>query len=418
MGRVSPYPELRRAIVRALAVLKGKLMKSEDSVENLAAFAMKWRPQLRELQSWKVAVSAIERDPTWAAHLNKYYEAHSHLMHLTPSLLIRSILFPMIHANGFAFSEPLFDELYKNMIGFMLATQRRFLAIGVLTNAESETEILALPGSHTLKRLTPQQRSDLRKELGEIKPRDWVFDDEQPSCAIEIAVVRNKRIPVRRPKGVPEWPLTAAEKMHRILTAMRLVRTGRVGLQVIMFRNQDWIPDGTVMTLTTSQVPKDAPYMARMVNGELLSQIFTLLDKPPQYLNIALRRFDLSYERERLDDRLIDLMICLEALYAKDSHTELSYRISLRSALATGIDQADRRKTFDWLRKAYEIRSDIVHGKEVRKVLIGGADVTLDALVAFTEQNVREAIRFFLFHPRTESQGTVLDTLDQMALTL
>jgi Apea-like HEPN len=78
-------------------------------------------------------------------------------------------------------------------------------------------------------------------------------------------------------------------------------------------------------------------------------------------LEVALRRFDLSYERERPEDRLIDLTIALESSLLADLDQELRYRIAVRGAALLSPARTSR-ETFRLLRAMYDVRSAIVHG--------------------------------------------------------
>jgi hypothetical protein len=56
-------------------------------------------------------------------------------------------------------------------------------------------------------------------------------------------------------------------------------------------------------------------------------------------------------------------MIGLETLYMPDGNAELSFRLSVRVAFLLSVLK-DRKETFDFLRKMYSVRSNIVHGSE------------------------------------------------------
>jgi Apea-like HEPN len=81
----------------------------------------------------------------------------------------------------------------------------------------------------------------------------------------------------------------------------------------------------------------------------------------------AVRRFSYAGERERPDDRLVDLMIAAESLFlgGEDDATdrgELRYRLALRAAFFLDHRDYSRREVFDHTRRAYDGRSAIVHG--------------------------------------------------------
>ncbi|WP_337286481.1 hypothetical protein [Candidatus Methylomirabilis sp.] len=361
----------------------------------------------------------MEQVDIWVSHLDKYFEHHGGSTLLNHSCLISSLLFPLIHAHGFVFHEATFNELYDGMLAFMRSDQLRYIAEGFLTNVESEVDTHALLGSFALVRLTPEERTNLRSDLGITVPVDWRFDHAQPAYAIKVSFLRDKRLSPQRgneQQGI-HWSEEVANSMYQVITALRLIKPGRIGLPVIVFRNLDWIPEGGPVWLSAASIPADDHFNIEATDRDVVTKVFESLHELPRYLELAVHRFNLPYERSRLDDRLIDQMISLEALYAKDSRAELGYRISIRGALATGVDHADRRNRFDWLRKAYDARSDIVHGQELRNTKIGGKKVAPHDLVTFTEQNVRESIRFFLSHLARSNQMEVLNDIDDKALT-
>jgi hypothetical protein len=56
-------------------------------------------------------------------------------------------------------------------------------------------------------------------------------------------------------------------------------------------------------------------------------------------------------------------MIGLETLYMPDGNAELSFRLSIRVAFLLS-PPPNRKDTFDFLKKMYNVRSKIVHGSE------------------------------------------------------
>jgi hypothetical protein len=89
---------------------------------------------------------------------------------------------------------------------------------------------------------------------------------------------------------------------------------------------------------------------------------FLFTEKDSRF-HVARRRLSVGTERKSPEDRLIDYMIGLEALYLPDGNAELSFRLSMRVAflLSSGTGKKD---TFNFLRKMYDIRSSIVHGNK------------------------------------------------------
>lgn len=87
-------------------------------------------------------------------------------------------------------------------------------------------------------------------------------------------------------------------------------------------------------------------------------------EKTKNLLIIAIRRFSLAMTRQSLDDKIIDLMICAEALFVGDEGPEITYRLSHRAALLLGESEIESKNIFDFFKKSYKMRSDVVHGSK------------------------------------------------------
>lgn len=86
-------------------------------------------------------------------------------------------------------------------------------------------------------------------------------------------------------------------------------------------------------------------------------------------LTFAARRLGYANERVRLEDLLLDTMIAAESLYlGGDKDTELKFRFSMHAAVWADPARQDatRREIYDFMRKAYDARSKIAHGSELR----------------------------------------------------
>lgn len=117
-----------------------------------------------------------------------------------------------------------------------------------------------------------------------------------------------------------------------------------------------------------------SPFFENTVLGEkckikktdvaLLCEIFDFLcNENDSRFKVASRRLSLGIERKSLEDKLIDYMIGLEALYLPDGSAELSFRLSVRVAFLLS-SKIERKNTYEFLKKIYDVRSSIVHGNK------------------------------------------------------
>lgn len=114
---------------------------------------------------------------------------------------------------------------------------------------------------------------------------------------------------------------------------------------------------------------------------QLLTNLATLPDDSAVSLAFSLlfrASSDLSW-----DTRLLAFWTALEALLGADS--EITYRISLRSALLLGKDRDQARGIFDHITELYRSRSKVVHGRLSKKL-----DVA--ATLRATEEHLRSVL--------------------------
>lgn len=83
------------------------------------------------------------------------------------------------------------------------------------------------------------------------------------------------------------------------------------------------------------------------------------IQKEPKF-SISLRRFNASQAKNSHEEKIIDLAICLESMFA--SQTEIAFQFSLYNAMLSEEDATKRHDTFRLLKQFYSWRSKIVHG--------------------------------------------------------
>lgn len=89
-----------------------------------------------------------------------------------------------------------------------------------------------------------------------------------------------------------------------------------------------------------------------------------IIHQKPQPLYNAVYRFSSSYEKRTLADRLVELVITLEALFG-DGSDSLTYKIALRCSSLLYPPGETRKEVFKAIKKVYADRSAIVHGKRL-----------------------------------------------------
>ena len=124
------------------------------------------------------------------------------------------------------------------------------------------------------------------------------------------------------------------------------------------------------------------------------------------WLRNALRYFYFAATSDRLEDRLINMVVSLESLFfGREDRGELRYRLSFRAAALIGnlFDDKTTADVFDEIKELYDKRCDVVHGRVTK--------VTQDD-VSKLKTYTRRAIKAFVLMLHTESKEKILKMLD------
>ena len=118
--------------------------------------------------------------------------------------------------------------------------------------------------------------------------------------------------------------------------------------------------------------------------------------KENHFLLIAIRRFSSALTRTDSIDQFLDLIICLEALYAPNNKGEISTKLSTRLATLVATNESDRKDYWLFMKKMYNLRSGIVHGDGIRNIEINGKKYKIEDIREKIVRLVRESIGKYL----------------------
>ncbi len=126
---------------------------------------------------------------------------------------------------------------------------------------------------------------------------------------------------------------------------------------------------------------------------QLYDQIVRLDPKVREGLQIPIERWMRSMEQWEMVDGIIDLGIALESLYVRDGGGEVTFKLALTAAWHLADDRPGRKRLYELFKKIYGLRSDAVHGREIkRNVTVGGQAMSTHDLVREAQKICREAI--------------------------
>jgi len=231
-----------------------------------------------------------------------------------------------------------------------------------------------------------------------------------------------------------ETPLNTSScrnSFEDIITTLRLFKSGRVDFSVIKREATTWtLQGGAGYSSGFSRQGRIFPDSYKLNESEKVKLLRlwkrfkrykkkTGSSKSGKYINIALKRFNFGMEESDVEDKTIDFLIAFEALFLPDRKGELTYRLSNRVAILLGKDDADTEKIRKFMTKAYDLRSDIVHGKDVRPIKIEEKTVPLDKFVQKVEEYLRKSLKSFIALSRTHrKQQSIMALLDKSLLNI
>ncbi|MCH8901091.1 MAG: hypothetical protein IIC88_02220 [Chloroflexi bacterium] len=113
-----------------------------------------------------------------------------------------------------------------------------------------------------------------------------------------------------------------------------------------------------------------------------------------------MRRFNAAIDQDSFEDAIVDHVIAAEALFLKDAggtegRGELGFRLALRAGALLEASGRNRRSTFKFMKKAYDLRSTVAHGGTVEQEIQvhERGRVRLSQFVVELAQLMREALK-------------------------
>jgi Apea-like HEPN len=152
-----------------------------------------------------------------------------------------------------------------------------------------------------------------------------------------------------------------------VISALRLFKRTQIraaGLAI-------WTDAPGLAGATQSQVLGRWPYGGRFELSESevpqILKLWHLLEEGgAARFKFPIRRFNLSFERGLLDERIVDLIIAAESLLLSDlgprDRGELKFRLTLRAAKFFEHPSYSEHEVYQVMRRAYDARSAVVHG--------------------------------------------------------
>src|SRR2546422_858598 len=413
-----------RAVPRIKIDDKGMTSDSKTEIDwSYVLFARE--KELQGLSSYSAMAAAMRADPAVAKHLDTMVGDGAYMARVDIISCIRAFLLHLlVRKNGLTVDAGKLNALYAGFEDYFHSDHLKKRAISPLTNFEMEADQVELGPGFLLRRLSLQEREAVASSLASFIPfppyigAGWPTGWEKFTLdlLVEVPKVIGERPPDQPHGGAGQ---TASERFQTVISALRLFKTGAVDLTSISTSSIGWDIFGGFGSTGRMRLPiLGTPYTLSMAEGPAFVAFWTNFKKQlvgkHKRVDLAMRRFNLAYERLMFEDRLIDYMIGLEALLLRsEEQQELGFRLALRGSRLLGHDPNARSGTFSRLRSAYSVRSEIVHGGSVpAEVVIGSTRLPFNLFVDAIADDVRAVMRKMLELTETTGETQIISSLD------
>jgi len=240
------------------------------------------------------------------------------------------------------YDESILESVYNRIKASWIQEYVKVSVIAPLLCFDSNTDRIQLSEQLVLEPFTLEEKGKIWLENGYISSQEFV------ACKWKL------RYSFERKKSDP-YGLTSEliNSITRCITALRLLQPGNVGIQAYFEIIEPPCDINAAINGATGTVEMQfsLPFYVKRFsmdeyvhsdeNTEKLLLIYKKLSdssisKKLAALNVGIRRFNYTYSRESVEDKLIDLTICLESIILFGIKDELRYRLSLRGATLLG----------------------------------------------------------------------------------
>jgi len=229
-------------------------------------------------------------------------------------------------------------------------------------------------------------------------------------------------------KGETKKKTLKVSEIYSLITLLRLFKKGRISYSYIFpIKNTDFpfnlckpsldnpYVDSTKKDnyiLEDTEVPKFLDFWKEHRN--VLLKINSAKTKWGN-IQLALDRFNSSYNRASNKDRFIDLSIAIEALFSRgggeDIEGSLTHKYSLRVSRFLGTKLSNYRKYYKNMQELYRLRSKIVHGKTKTELI--------EKKTNLLEDYVRNSLKkYFDKINKSKLHKDILDEIDYVCVDL
>jgi len=394
-------PELEKV---GLQEKDGETLEEVVRVPNYVDFLEGSRDQLTRTTEYKALAALMTADSNISKHIGQNIRTAYGASTVT---LWDYAKFPLARqlekTEPFVFDEKLLRTTLSQLLKFFSTETVVFVHVAPLQNFDTDIEELRLATGLTIRRITKEELVWLLNlvVMAGIMP---FFKAFQYKFVIEEVTESPKFTGDAGPSINASDPF---ELIGRVVTSFRLIKPGNISCSMV--RTVPAIPVPGLPSGGSSREPVPpwgSRYLLRKGEESALKEVWQHLENrdfsKPDPVNVALRRFNFSFERSQVEDKMIDLMIAFEALLLNEEGSP-THKLALRFARLLGNDFEERMTLYKEMKGFYKVRSKIVHGESTQ---------TDEQVVVRVEERLRSSVRAVLARVKSQTHSMLLMHLD------
>ena len=360
--------------------------------------------EIQTLESFLISLPSVQRYARASYHRGVDLPlSEEYIRKFVEQEIVKRFVWNLVELPDFpTHSKAAFESLCGNWENLLLTGKRRVRCICLLQAFSGIESAVTLGSCVTIRKACDLDFSELADVFGESSG----FGNNRWLLEIRYEDPADRGLGVDSPH----------DEVLRALTALRLTKSGDVHVRRLHTR-----PEGDITVRSEMEFahPRSArSYKLHESDLGQLSEMWRLSgpETVPSEVDFATRRFNFGFDRWRVEDRITDHVIALEALYVPDSLSgEIGYKLQVRGTAVLGENRTgnEREQIRKELKTAYSLRSALVHGESdarIRRELRRIALRRLDEFVPVLEDLLRQSIVNFLRIPGL-LKADVLDRL-------
>jgi hypothetical protein len=360
---------------------------------------------------YQAALDALRAHPIIGTRLGKPVGTEFSRALLEEDRLPDRLLYPVLRRGSFDAGE--FDTAFEQLVESLTFEKTAWVVVAPLSGVASDATPIGLePGVEIVRMSDDEVIACLSTGL-----ITGVGSTGFVSVANRIAIRLTEHWPAivgneEHDGAAADAHTCRSELVEAVVHVLRLLKNGEVSVPgTVMFSPSSF--QGRAYHFGYSPTPRHTPFerfrLELADTDELVALWHDFRSSAVQgkrFLTTAIRRFAFGGERPRPEDRILDLMIAAEALFAPGTQTEVSHKVALHAAAFLQRQDATVADVFKTMKQGYGARSAIAHGGEPEiRTLAGGEEGTLDGLVALLSEYMRDALKLMIARA---VQGTAL----------